>query len=168
VKIYLLFSNSHYPLSPVIRAVTTIQERRLAKYSHVALVLSADPSNGDAVIIESTLSGKGVKLSTVSAFKKRAKNWELVELKEQVTQDQFDMMQIVACRELNKPYDLKGIIGLGIGRNWEQPSDWWCSELVAYILKKIGMKLNGWKPTYIYTPTMCYDWSKRVIDKSVF
>lgn len=94
--------------------------------------------------------------------------WLNDSLLEQVTQDQFEMMQIVACRELNKPYDLKGIIGLGIGRNWEQPTDWWCSELVAYILKNIGMKLNGWKPTYTYTPSMCYDWAKRVLDKSVF
>jgi Permuted papain-like amidase enzyme, YaeF/YiiX, C92 family len=158
MKVYLMFSNSHLPLSPIIRAITSIQEGKLAKYSHVALVLSANPNNGDAVIIESTLSGKGVKLSTVSAFKKKAKNWELVELQEQITKTQFEKMQFIACQELNKPYDLKGIVGLGIGRNWEQPSDWWCSELVAYILKAIGMVLNSWKPTHTYTPIMCYDW----------
>lgn len=32
---------------------------------------------------------------------------------------------------------------------------WWCSELVAYLLKKIGMLLNGWgRKENTYTPPM--------------
>lgn len=104
-----------------------------------------------------------------SLKKKKAKNWEMTRLREEVTLDQFLLLNKAAAGQLYKKYDLKGIVGLGIGRNWEDPSDWWCSELVAYLLKKIGMTLSGWgRKTNTYTPNMCYKWPQDVVDRSVF
>jgi len=53
--------------------------------------------------------------------------------------------------------------------NRHNSSDWWCSELVAYLLKCIGMTLSGWRyKTNTYTPNMCYKWPQDVVDRSVF
>jgi len=169
VPVYLLYSNSKLPLSPIIRLVTSVQEREWAKFSHIALVLGDDITDPNCRIIESTLSGGGVRFSTVGEFKKKAKKWEMTRLREEVTLDQFLILNKAAAGQLYKKYDLKGIVGLGIGRNWEDPSDWWCSELVAYLLKKIGMLLNGWgRKGNTYTPQMCYEWPQDVVDRSVF
>ena len=169
VPVYLLYSNSKLPLSPIIRLVTSVQEREWAKFSHIALVLGDDITDPNCRIIESTLSGGGVRFSTVGEFKKKAKKWEMTRLREEVTLDQFLILNKAAAGQLYKKYDLKGIVGLGIGRNWEDPSDWWCSELVAYLLKKIGMTLSGWgRKTNTYTPNMCYKWPQDVVDRSVF
>ena len=74
---------------------------------------------------------------------------------EEVTLDQFLILNKAAAGQLYKKYDLMGIVGLGIGRNWEDPSDWWCSELVAYLLKCVGLILNGWgRKVNTYTPPM--------------
>lgn len=79
----------------------------------------------------------------------------MTRLHEEVTLDQFLILNKAAAGQLYKKYDLMGIVGLGIGRNWEDPSDWWCSELVAYLLKCIGLILNGWgRKVNTYTPQM--------------
>lgn len=36
------------------------------------------------------------------------------------------------------PYDLTGAFGLGIHRDWQDPSAWWCSELVAWAFDTAG------------------------------
>lgn len=169
ISVYLLYSNSKLPLSPIIRGVTSLQHRQFVKFSHVALVLGDDITDPNCRIIESTLSGGGVRFSTVGEFKKRAKNWELTKLREEVTLEKYLLLNKAAAGQLYKKYDLKGIVGLGVGRNWEDPSDWWCSELVAYLLKKIGMTLSGWgHKVNTYTPHMCYKWPQDVVDRSVF
>lgn len=33
--------------------------------------------------------------------------------------------------QVGKPYDLTGVIGLAVGRNWREPDSWFCSELIA-------------------------------------
>jgi hypothetical protein len=140
-----------------------------AKFSHIALVIGTDITDPNCRIIESTLSGGGVRFSTVGEFKKKAKKWEMTRLHEEVTLDQFLILNKAAAGQLYKKYDLMGIVGLGIGRNWEDPSDWWCSELVAYLLKCSGMTLNGWgRKENTYTPQMCYEWPQNVVDRSVF
>ena len=87
-------------------------------------------------------------------FKKRAKNWELTKLREEVTLGQFLLLNKASTGQLYKKYDLKGIVGLGIGRNWEDPLDLGRPrELVAYLLKCIGLILNGrGRKVNTYTP----------------
>ena len=56
-KIRLIFSNSKYPLSSLIRAVTW------SDWSHVAILVD------DNLVIESTLAKKGVRVDSVSNFR---------------------------------------------------------------------------------------------------
>lgn len=35
-----------------------------------------------------------------------------------------------AIDQVGKPYDWRGVIGLGLRREWDDPADWFCSELV--------------------------------------
>ena len=49
---------------------------------------------------------------------------------------------IAAARsQVGKPYDLLGVIGLGIKRNWQDDDAWWCSELIAWAAKQGGTDL---------------------------
>lgn len=42
-------------------------------------------------------------------------------------------------QQIGKPYDLKGIIGFVIGRDWRSPNSWFCSELVGAALEDAGV-----------------------------
>ena len=37
--------------------------------------------------------------------------------------------------QVGKPYDKLGIVGFLVGRDWREPSSWFCSELVAAALE---------------------------------
>ena len=43
----------------------------------------------------------------------------------------------------DKPYDVWGVWGVGFGRNWEDDSKWFCSELVCETLVKAGKEFPG-------------------------
>ena len=43
-----------------------------------------------------------------------------------------------ARRQVGKPYDYFGALGLGLHREWQQDDKWWCSELVEAALAKGG------------------------------
>jgi uncharacterized protein YycO len=45
-----------------------------------------------------------------------------------------------AWSQMGAKYDWKGVLGLGtdLDRNWQDPSSWYCYELVAYTLKMAG------------------------------
>lgn len=166
-KVRLLFSNSKLPLSPIIRAVTALQTGAACQWSHVSLVISDVPFiDNNAIIIESTLSHGGVNLSTVGDFKKRAKTWCLVELKQQVKD--FDAMVAIAKSKLGKPYDFTGILGLGIKRDWQEDDSWFCSEDVSDTLKRSGLNLKGLTNVHSVFPQTCFNWEHAVLDRSVF
>lgn len=166
-KVRLLFSNSKLPLSPLIRAVTTLQTGVPCQWSHVALVISKVSFVGnDSVIIESTIKHRGVNLSTVRDFKKNAKNWCLVELKQEV--EDFDAMVQIATSKLGKPYDFTGVLGLGINRDWQEDDSWFCSEDVSDTLKRSGLVLKGLHYVHSVFPQTCFNWEHTVLDKSVF
>lgn len=40
--------------------------------------------------------------------------------------------------EIGKPYDSEGILGFIVGRDWRDPSAWFCSELVGTMLERSG------------------------------
>lgn len=46
-----------------------------------------------------------------------------------------------ARSQIGKPYDLFGMLGLGLHRDWQQDTDWWCSELVAYAIERGGLSV---------------------------
>lgn len=43
-----------------------------------------------------------------------------------------------ATEQLGKPYDFKGVVGIGLHRDWEEDSSWWCSEFVGKALLEGG------------------------------
>ena len=40
--------------------------------------------------------------------------------------------------QVGKPYDVKAVFGLGVGRNWRDANSWFCSELIAAALETCG------------------------------
>ena len=49
---------------------------------------------------------------------------------------------IAAARsQVGKPYDLLGVIGLGVKRNWQDDDAWWCSELIPWAAQQGGTDL---------------------------
>lgn len=166
-KVRLLFSNSKLPLSPLIRAVTTFRTRKPCQWSHVALVVVDDEHiDSNTKIIESTLSHGGVNFATAGEFKARAKNWQLVQLEQEV--EDFRLLQQIAMSKLGKPYDYTGILGLGINRDWQENDMWFCSEDVADTLKRSGLILSGLENVHHVFPQTCHNWEHLVIDRSVF
>lgn len=41
--------------------------------------------------------------------------------------------------QLGKPYDTKAVLGIGLGRDWRDPGQWFCSELDASGLCECGI-----------------------------
>lgn len=54
-----------------------------------------------------------------------------------------DAARVLECarRQLGRPYDLRGMLGLGLHRDWQDQSAWWCSELVAWSFAAAGSPL---------------------------
>lgn len=40
--------------------------------------------------------------------------------------------------QIGKPYDMTGIVGFAVGRDWRNANAWFCSELVAAALEESG------------------------------
>jgi uncharacterized protein YycO len=43
-----------------------------------------------------------------------------------------------AYEQIGKPYDIWGVIGLGLNREWDHDDKWWCSELAEAAIKAAG------------------------------
>lgn len=46
-----------------------------------------------------------------------------------------------ARSQIGKPYDLSGVLGLGLHRDWQDEGQWWCSEFVAAAFAQSGSPL---------------------------
>jgi hypothetical protein len=52
--------------------------------------------------------------------------------------------------QIGKPYDRRGVLGIGMdGRNWQNDSAWFCSELVAKGLLEAGRRVAHEDPCLI-------------------
>lgn len=158
-NIYLAYSTSHLPLSPLIKLRTG------SEYSHIALVLEPNVPTDKSLIIESTFSRGGVNIATLRAFKKRAATWRITRLDEQIPD--FQKLIDLALKEDGFGYDFGGAVGLGFNRDWGSIEDSFCTELVAFILRELKMKMmDGANPHWISTKD-CENWAQTVIDKSI-
>jgi len=114
--IKIRFCRSEKLVSKVIRW------RTKSEWSHVSI----DPCSITAEWY-STIPDKGVYTDNLS-FKKS----ELVEIP--VTDSQkikiFDFIK----QTFRSPYDYLGALGVGLGRDWQEPNHWFCSEWVAKAL----------------------------------
>lgn len=159
LSIHLLYSNSRLPLSPLIRW------RTKSRVSHSAILFTTGEVTDSSLVFQSTLSAGGTHFTTFGAFKKPASEWWLTSLAEKVTKEQYVHMLQVAESMDAKPYDLKGVLGLGIGvgRDWQENDRWWCSEAIGNIVKAGGMRVMDWTDVHTVTPKDNWLWSQTVL-----
>lgn len=120
----IIYSRSNLPLSLAIRTV----DRGPVKcpFSHVGKI-TPDGNN----VIEA-LGGRGVVTTPLDEFKARSTAYQMGEFP---VWDSPNAAYSRARQQLGKRYDFKAVIGLGlpfIGRKWDDPEKWFCSELLIY------------------------------------
>lgn len=118
--IEVLFSKRHHPGSYLIRAVTW------SEWSHCELVLP------DGRLL-SAAAPHGVSYDTLENRLHIASS-----VAKMTFPGNIDAAVQFAQSQLGRPYDYKGVIGLGIHRDWEEDDSWWCSEFVGKALLEGG------------------------------
>ena len=119
-----------------------IKRFTFGNYSHVSFVFDLN----DMVEEIEAIQGKGVirhKPKEDAAFD---------ELVVSLTEEQILDAHIWAVGLLDAKYDWKGIWGFMRRKNKHNIDKWFCSELVAYVLMKVGHPLSRREP-YRETPT---------------
>lgn len=120
----LLFTRRHHIGSHVIRAVTW------SEYSHVDLMLN------DAQVI-GAMAFKGVAVASSAHRLDAASNAVVMDVPVLSVSD----AEAFAYRQLGKPYDWAGVIGIGLHRDWQHDDKWSCAEFVAAALRFAGARL---------------------------
>lgn len=150
-KLRIIFSNSRLPFSWGVRLVTW------SRWSHAGIILD------DERVIESTFSHKGVKVHTLDSFKKRAREWMIIEI------DCKDRQAIIqkAYEQIDKPYDWTALIGILLhDRDWQEDDSWFCFELIAYCCAVGGTPIVKDKRIHRVTAPHILKYPHRVIDIS--
>lgn len=145
MKVQAIFSRNRTVFSLGIRIFSSRYGilPKLSEYSHCALILP------DNTIIESTFK-TGVHHCTFENFMTRATKVEVVT---------YDIPDANTCytyamQQLGKPYDKTAVIGMPLNRDWQQDTDWFCSELLLACLVKGGKVLT--KSYHNMTPEDAY------------
>ncbi|MGZ5029020.1 MAG: YiiX/YebB-like N1pC/P60 family cysteine hydrolase [Methylobacter sp.] len=129
----ILFCTSNLPGAALIRAVTW------SDYSHVAIV-------DGAYVIEAVWPC--VRVSRLENVLAAHSSFSFVDLPCRDPQ-----AAIRAARsQVGKPYDLTGILGLGLHRDWQETDSWFCSELVAWAFAQGGTQLFRPEAMHRVTP----------------
>jgi hypothetical protein len=55
------------------------------------------------------------------------------------TADETDSFHTFLRAQVGKPYDFFGVAGIALGRIWQDPGKWFCSELIAAALCHCGV-----------------------------
>lgn len=152
MRVYLVYSNSKTPLSPVIRW------RTKSAFSHVGIILESGEITRRSLVSHSALSTKGVCIEPLAAFIDRASEYRITALDAEITQEQFNLLVYMCQKYVGTPYDLLGAIGLGFGVDWQADDKFWCSEWVAWMLKNIGMRLQYLNDVHRIAPRHNLDW----------
>lgn len=162
-RIYAIYSNSRLPLSPLIRWQTG------AAFSHEGLILEPEKEliTGDSLVTHSALSCKGVRFTTVKSFIAHASNYQIVQMSQKITWEQYHEVVRTAQKYEGLKYDLKGAIGLGVGEDWQEDDAFWCSEWRAFLLKTIGLDLKYLNDVHRISPKQTLEWPQQVIDLSL-
>lgn len=136
-QVYLVFCNSRMPLSPIIRMVTN------GRWSHVALLSDAN------AVLEATGS-HGVGKTPLESLVARSTEYCIVEVN--VPRGTFNKLKKAGESQLGKKYDWWGILGLSLNRDWQENSNWWCSEYVAWMFEQAGSPLVRADAVHRVTP----------------
>ena len=139
-RVYAVYSRVDNSLfSKAIRHRITPKGEKTFPYSHTGLIIEPDKDliTLDSLVTHSSFKGKGVHFVTLKTFLSHASHHQITEFDEQT--DNFEMLPALAKKYEGTSYDLQGAIGLGVGEDWQQDSDFWCSEWDAFVLKTMGM-----------------------------
>lgn len=135
--VHAVFCNSHLPLSPIIRMVTR------GRWSHIALM-------SDASHVLEAVGAHGVVETSLEDLIKRSSEYCIVRIP--VPDGTHAKLVEVGRTQLGKDYDWWGIVGLSINRDWQDESDWWCSEYFAWMFDKVGVPLIRATAVHSVTP----------------
>lgn len=116
-------------------------------FSHVSLILTL---NDNSIKECEAREGRGVQVKDPELF------GDFVDLFVPITEDQRIGVYNLFCDLLGADYDWKGIWGFMRRRDRNNPDKWFCSELVAYLLLKVGYPISRREP-YQETPTSVYE-----------
>jgi hypothetical protein len=158
-SVHAVYSNSRLPLSPLIRWRTG------AAFSHEGIILEPDSDliTPNSIVSHSALSCKGVRFTTVKSFIAHASNHQIVRLKQHISWEQYHEMVELTKKYEGLKYDLTGAVGLGIGEDWQKDDAFWCTEWRAFVLKKIGMTLQGLDDEHRLDPSHSLKWPHDVL-----
>lgn len=129
----VVFCTSNKPGSLLIRAITW------SRWSHVAIVL------GDQVI---EAVWPHVRVRPLADLLKDHPVHVVVDLPCRSETAARDALH----SQIGKPYDLSGMFGLALHRDWQEDDRWWCSELVAWAFDQGGSPLFRPEAMHRVTP----------------
>lgn len=135
----VVFTRRHTLGSVLLRAALW------SAWSHCALI------DGDEII--EAAAGSGVRARPLAELIAESSEWEIIEIPVR-----NPAAVIAAARsQIGKPYDWRGVIGIGFRRRWQDEDAWFCSELVAYAFEAAGdllFRAKRWRirPPDLYIP----------------
>ena len=145
----IILADTRGPFSTLIKAVTW------SRWSHAALVIN------DGMIAEATLQG-GVHYSSLEGLKKRSNAWVVLRVPVKSRDDVILAMDAI----IGRPYDLQGVFGIGIKRDWQENDAFWCSEAVYYAIHKTGNEFFRAEAMHRITPEHLWMLSLEIVGAS--
>lgn len=139
-RVRLVFCRRHAIGSVVLRALLWSQ------WSHVAIV------DGDDVIEAAAFTG--VRVRPLADLVAHSSQTQIIEIPAR------DPATVIAAArsQIGRPYDWRGVIGIGARRKWQSERAWFCSELVAWAFEQARdplFRVKVWRvtPRDIFMPT---------------
>lgn len=138
-SVRVVFTRRHALGSVLLRAALW------SAWSHCAIV------DGDRIIEAAAFHG--VRERPLAELLAEASEYEIIEIPAR-----NPAAVIAAARsQLGKPYDWRGVVGIGFRRRWQDEDAWFCSELVAYAFEAAGdllFRAKRWRirPPDLYIP----------------
>lgn len=137
-------------------------------FSHSGIILEPKREliTPDSLVIEATLKHGGVKFTTLKQVIARSAHCIVTEHDNPITLAQYQKMFDTAKRIEGAGYDLKGVLGLGVGQDWQETDKFYCSEAKGYLMKSCnydGVEWHKYDKTGI-TPKDNLSWPQRRIN----
>lgn len=130
----------------ISKAIRTITH---SKYSHVEFLFENDITFGSREF-------EGVKMRTLASFNNpeifyfcNPDTRETIEITDELNNKIWELLEDV----VGESYDYGGIFGYLLNKpNMHKNNKWFCSELVFYVCKKVGLKLSNRQEDFYVSP----------------
>lgn len=135
----IVFTRRHTLGSVLLRAALW------SAWSHCALL------DGDEVV--EAVAFHGVRERPLAELLAESSEHEIIE----IPASNPEAVIAAARSQLGKPYDWRGVVGIGFRRRWQDTGGWFCSELVAWAFEQAGeplFRVQTWRitPRDVYLP----------------